>query len=109
MRLSRWNEKQPTTLAAFTGALINDFLHDFEKDPRDLAMIHYVSSILDQKSVLSEEELRIAVSRCEHALAARYPPGHLAKWYYSRLKPLVGRIEKEGKLVELTVEIFAAG
>src|SRR6185503_12105075 len=47
LKLSDWSQRQQVPLAAFTGLLIDAFLRDFEKDPRDFSMIHYVSSQLD--------------------------------------------------------------
>ena len=105
-RLVAWSEREESNLAAFSGVLIQHFIRQFEKDPRDLSMIHYVSCLLDQKKVLSDTDLRATLDHCDSIADLHLSPDYVSKWFYSRLKPLVRQIEREGELVDLSMHLL---
>jgi len=105
-KLCDWGGKQQRSLAEFAGALIDTFLSTFARDPRDFAMIHHVSLLLDTKAIISDVELRAAIRRVGPLTGVSIPPAHLARWFYARLRPLVAQVESEGNLVEVTVQLL---
>src|SRR2546422_1064110 len=78
-RLVAWSEREESNLAAFNGVLIQHFIRQFEKDPRDLSMIHYVSCLLDQKKILSETDLRAALDHCDSIADLHLSPDYVSK------------------------------
>jgi hypothetical protein len=105
-RLEAWSERERVSLAAFGGALIEGFITRFERDPRDLGMMHHLVSRLDESARVSETELREAVSLYERNAAARLPEGYFAKWIFTRIRPLVGGVKSAGAERELTTEMI---
>ena len=105
-RLFERSASEHLSVGAYAGLIITAFLVRFPKDPRDLAMIHYLSTRLDHASVLSEKDIRRAVEQCERNEQVRLPPGFFTKWVFSRLRSLVRTVEREGAQVQLTVAVL---
>jgi hypothetical protein len=70
-----------------------------------LATIHYLTSRLEQTPILSSHDLARAVAQCDRHGGVRLPAGYLGKWLHQRLKPIVAVVEREGVLIEVTVEM----
>ena len=104
-RLTELSEHRQVNLAAYTGLLIGFYFRQFERDPRDFSLIHYLSSLLQEKAVLAETDLRIALSHLHVGPETTSAPGYLERWLFSRLKPLVNSIEKDGQTRTLTVHL----
>lgn len=94
----RWN------LATFSGLLLAAFLSRYDRDPRDLAMIHYLTSRLDATGLLTEQDLRKGIGHCEYNPELRLPAGYFARWLHSRLQSVVGAFERDGVTVKLTLQ-----
>lgn len=103
-RLSEWSERHQLNLASFSGALINLFLRQFERDPRDLILIHHVSSVLVGKPSLAESDLQEAFDLIAPS-GPSLPPGYYARWLFSRLKPLITTIERNGQAENFTAQL----
>lgn len=101
-RLAGWSEAERTNLASFSGRLLDGFLSRFERDPRDLAMIHHLASRLEERTVLSFEEVRQALALCEKNPQVQLPAGYLARWAHGRVKTLVRTVERDGVISEVT-------
>lgn len=101
-RLAGWSEAERTNLASFSGRLLDGFLSRFERDPRDLAMIHHLASRLEERTVLSFEEVQRALGLCENNPQVQLPAGYLARWAHGRLKTLVQAVERNGVVSEMT-------
>ena len=106
-RLTELSEHRQLNLAAYAGLLIGFYFRQFERDPRDFSLIHYLSSLLQEKAVLAETDLRIALSHLHVGSETTSPPEYLERWLFSRLKPLVNSIEKDGQTHTLTVHLVA--
>jgi hypothetical protein len=105
-RLTERSESEQANLASFSGRLLDAFLSKHEKDPRDLGMVHYFLSRLDDSAVISEQDLRLGITRCERPQEARLPPGYFARWLHSRLRPLVNSVLRDGAPVSLTPQLL---
>jgi hypothetical protein len=81
--LTQWSERQQANLASFAGQVVRAFLARFERDPRELAMIHYVSVRLDETPVLTHEHLLDALRLCPPATGVRLPPGYFCRFQRS--------------------------
>lgn len=107
-RLGDWSARQQLNIAAFGGELIRLFLERVDRDPRELAMVHYLIARLDEAGKISEEELCHAIQLWERrSLDARTAGGgHVARWLFSRLRPLLRHVERDGQPVELTLRLI---
>lgn len=107
VQLAVSSEQEKTSLATFSGAVLEIFIRRFEKDPRDLAMIHFLSRRLDACPVLSQRDLRQSIQLCELNTGVKLPPGYLAKWVHGRVVQLLRIVEIDGKPIEVTAELIA--
>jgi hypothetical protein len=105
-RLLDWSQNHRTSIAAFSGSMIDLFISKFETDPRDFNLIHLISSTLDRKPLLSELDLENALSLYRPSLGKALPAGYLSRWLYSRLKSLVPEIEKQTERIPLSVDLL---
>jgi hypothetical protein len=104
-RLAEWSQRERLSLAGFGGGLLGWFLARHERDPRDLAMVHYLSVRLEQTTVLSHTDLVAAIERCEHNTSVRMPPGYFARWLYGRLQPRLAVVAQGNVNVSLTLKM----
>lgn len=102
-RLAGWSQKRKVNLAGFAGGMAERFLRTFERDPRDLAMIDFAALLAERGGVPSISELGAAIRLCEQ-LEGRATAGHFSRWLFSRLKPLIGQVEREGVITELSLQ-----
>jgi hypothetical protein len=101
-RLTRTSELERVNLASLGGSIVANFLNEHERDPRDLALVHYVSSIMDEKGQLTEAELKVGVSHCEQNPNLRLPPGYHARWLAGRLGRMISEFDRAGERVPLS-------
>jgi hypothetical protein len=104
--LVHWSHRHQGNLATFSGSVLKAFFDRYEKDPRDLVMMHLLLSSLDRAAVLSEAELRQAIEHCQQNTSVRLPPGYFGKWLYGRIKPLLSSLHRDGSTVTLTPEVL---
>lgn len=107
-RLAEQSGRRSVNLAAFGGGLIARYLRRFDRDPRDLRMIHEASRLVERKPGVSRAELRAVAQVCEPLSTGSLPAGFVSRWFHSRLKPLIRRIDEEGREEEFTVELMSA-
>jgi hypothetical protein len=105
-RLAEASEKQRVNLASLSGSMIRTFLEEHEHDPRDLSLVHYASLRVDEKGVIAESELKLAIGRCEQNPNLRLPAGYFARWLAGRLGSLIKEIDRAGERVPLTVSVM---
>ena len=105
-RLARGSERLRASLASYSGQLLAAFLNRFERDPRDLAMVYYISSRLDNVTVLTVEEILTAIDHCESNPEVRLPQGYLNRWLHSRLRTLIANVRHGENTVPLTLDLL---
>lgn len=104
-RLADWSQSRQSSIAAFSGLVLEGFVDRYPQDPRDLVMIHYLVSKLEHAGVLTLNDLRQAVARCETNQAVRLPPGYLGKWLWQRIRSVSSTVNIAGSMVALTMEV----
>ncbi|MFO1498443.1 MAG: hypothetical protein U1G07_08645 [Verrucomicrobiota bacterium] len=105
-RLSDWSERTRRNLAEFGGELLAGYLDRFEHDPRDLRMVHWLATRLDEVELLSDCDLERAFGLYDASMGVRLPPGYLVKWLHARLRGLVERVDRNGQVVALTPQLI---
>jgi hypothetical protein len=103
-RLAELAERRQISLAVFSGMLVGHFMGQFEHDPRDFSMVHYLSTVLLHKTNLAEADLRIALGRLGAISEQALPPGYYQRWLFSRMRSLVSTIEKDGQVISFTAQ-----
>ena len=101
-RLVERSERERWNLATFSGLLLNSFVEKYERDPRDLGMIHYLASRLDESGVLSEQDLREGIAQCERNPDLRLPPGYFTRWLHARLRTMASTFHREGAIIPIS-------
>jgi hypothetical protein len=104
-RLTGISQGKNVNLASLSGRMVSTFLGEYDRDPRDLSVIHHVSSVLDEKGLISEAELKTALSRCLQNRSLKLPAGYLAKWLTGRVGKLITGFDRAGERVPLNVRI----
>jgi hypothetical protein len=60
---------------------------------------------LDENGLVSEAELKTALSRCLQNRSLKLPAGYLAKWLTGRVGKLITGFDRAGERVPLNVRI----
>ncbi len=102
-RVADWGAQRQHSVAGFSGQIVASFLEQFERDPRDFAMIHHLTTLLAQKPQLTDSDVREGIRRCERI--AELPAPYRSRWLFSRLRPLAPKLERDGAAVPLTLQI----
>lgn len=106
-KLSELSRRQSRNLAAFSGGLVTSFLSKFDRDPRDLSMIYEISLALEQKSLLTADDLVYALRQAHTTTESRdLLAKHVVNWLFGRVRPLMRTIDREGRPVDLTIQLI---
>jgi hypothetical protein len=104
-RLSGLSERQQCSLAVLAGRLAEAYLARFEHDPLDLPMVSRLTLLLEAKPRVSDADLEEVMKLSRSQAIAAQSAAFQAGWFFSRLRPLLGRIERNGVEVELTPKV----
>lgn len=96
--------EQERNLAAYTGALVEEFLRRFERDPGDLRLVARLSELLERSAIPAEGEFLEVLRLVAGSPVSRMPEAYQARWLHQRLSPFVRQVENNGTPTELTVE-----
>jgi hypothetical protein len=69
-------------------------------------MIHFLSTRLDERGVLSAEDIRAGAAKCETNTGVRLPPGYFPKWLLGRVRLVVETVELRHGQVPLTLAVL---
>jgi len=104
-RLSSLSERQQCSLAVLAGRLVEAYLERFEHDPLDLLLVSRLTLLLEANRRVSDADLEEVMRHSRSQALAAKSAAFQAGWFFSRLRPLLGRIERNGVEVELTPKV----
>jgi hypothetical protein len=85
--------RRAQNLAAFAGQLAEEFLDAAPRDPADLALVVYLSTLRETRERFTESDLEDGLSRLEPARLAGLPSAGRAAWCYDRLRRFVAEVQ----------------
>lgn len=91
-------------LASYSGALVEGYLGQFERDPGDLRLGAGLGELLSYGDAPAEEELLEVLRLVEGTPVSRMSEAYQARWLHQRISPVLRQIRSEGTPTELTLD-----
>lgn len=105
-KLAVWSERKNRNIAVFSGALVAFYFKKFERDPRDLSVIYQISLALESGAELTADALAAALQTARSEMSAGLSEKHLVNWFFSRVRPMVRTVARDGQQVEVTIQLI---
>lgn len=106
-RLIEWSDRQACNLASFCGCLVERFLEEHDREPRDLMLRHEVELHLERHDSLTREHLRLLIVRHSPRFPSGVNTAYLSNWLFQRLRPQVPHIVDQGEKASLSPRLLA--